>query len=182
MRNETKTLNISFNELCAWQGFLEGKGDGTYNCVKKWTVEFEDGVEVDIKVCDGGPDGTPFVDPVIFHNGHEIGCLDADDTLAGEYLFHKCRDIDYIVIIPDTIELAKDGQHKYRIVEEWLGQQDNETLGMIDITTLATARGSVGVIDRGSTIEDVMERADHYEEILDDLFERATLQFKATGP
>ena len=73
------------------------------------------------------------------------------------------------------------GQDKYSIVDEWLKKQDDETLGIIDITTLAETRGSVPLIDRVAVQEDIMQRADHYEEILDSLYERATMKFEATG-
>jgi len=179
-----QTLNISFCELLSWQDFLEkGGGDGD-EVVKTFTADFGDKgegeVSVDIKICDVR-DGIPFIDAVMFQDGHEVGCLDVDDVIAGEYPFLKVLKDDYIVVIPDTIELAKEGQNKYRTVEAWLETQDDETIGMIDITTLAEIRGSTPLIDRTAVLEDVMQRADHYEEILDSLYERATMTFSADG-
>lgn len=185
MKKESITLNVSFSDLCDCQDFLDGQGEETYDCIKKFTAVFTDNVEADIKICDGGKGGSPFVDAVLFHKGHEIGCLDAGDTLAGTYLFHKCRNINYEVIIPNCINAAKYEQDKYRdkqsIIKEWLDKQDNDTLNMIDATTLLEIQGSSPVIDRSAIIEEIMQRIDYYEEILDSLYERATIKFEAKG-
>jgi len=63
------------------------------------SLSFEDGIEVDIKVCNGDP---PFVDAVLFKDGHEISVVQPDgDTLDGEYHFcpNGCNEDEYLVII-----------------------------------------------------------------------------------
>lgn len=177
-----KVINISFNELSAWQDYLDNKGNETGGVVTKYTADFgetEDGhIEVDIKVVDAEQ---PFVDPVIFQDGHDVGCLEVDDTLAGEYIFSGFLKNTYVVIIPDTIAEARPLQDKYQAVAKWLENLDDETLDTVDKTTLAEVQSGAKMVDRIAAIEDVLQRCDHYEEILDSLYERATIKFSANG-
>ena len=99
----TKTVHIPSKKLQELQNFLDSiEGDGTQNTVETFTVEFGDrgygDIQVDIKVCDGHP---PFVDPVIFRNGHEITCLEPDGDLLGEYIFSDIDGVDYIVYVEE---------------------------------------------------------------------------------
>lgn len=51
------------------------------------TLSFHFGnmIEADIKVCNG--DTGPWVDSVLFDEGHEVNVLEPSDTLEGEYPF-----------------------------------------------------------------------------------------------
>ena len=68
---------------------------GDHEIVETFTVDFGEGIEADIKVCNGD---TPFVDPVIFENGSELCCIDVCDEIDGEYHF-LVDDITYIAVI-----------------------------------------------------------------------------------
>lgn len=85
----TRTIEVGKSKAKELQEFLDSKGDGSIGTVETFTANFgndETGlVEVDIKVCDGN---TPFIDAVIFVDGCDCGCLDVEDTLVGEYIFH----------------------------------------------------------------------------------------------
>jgi hypothetical protein len=168
MRHE-KTINIPFNDLSAWQDFLDGKGDGTLSCVKTFTAVFGDKgeghVEVDIKVCDGGKDGTPFVDPLLCQDNCDAGCLDVTDTIAGEYVFDGFLKDTYVVIIPDSIEAAKEGQRQYRAIEQWL-----QSLPYDQIMLVANlhVKSMIAEIDINNNIDTILS----YCENDDELFER----------
>lgn len=169
MKHETK-IEISFNDLSAWQDFLDGKGDGTLNCVKTFTAEYGDcgegSISIDIKVCEGGKDSTPFIDAVMFQDGNDVGCLEVRDTLAGEYVFQNYLKDTYVVIIPDSIEAAKGGQKKYREVEKWLRSLDDARLRSID----DELKSSNLTIDRGFTIETILEHCAGDDDVLDKLY------------
>ena len=68
------------------QAFLDSKGRDKVGTVDVFSANFGNGVEIDIKVCDGD---TPFIDAVLFVNGCDSGYLDAGDTLLGEYVFEN---------------------------------------------------------------------------------------------
>ena len=59
------------------------------------TAKFEDGYEIDIKVCNGHG---PFVDPVLFRHGSELIVGEVGGQLNGEYIF-ACDDKEFIVIV-----------------------------------------------------------------------------------
>ena len=100
MSKYTKHVAISKTEIEKLQEFLDGRGEGTINVIKVFTVKFEDSIEknieVDIKICDGD---TPFVDAVMFQNGNEVGCLEPTDTLVGEYIFQDFLKNTYEVFV-----------------------------------------------------------------------------------
>ena len=50
-----------------------------------FTVGFGDGIEADIKVCNG--DTGPWIDAVLFDQGHEVGLLEPGTVLLGKYPF-----------------------------------------------------------------------------------------------
>lgn len=167
---EEKTINISFNDLSAWQSYLNDTATGDRGCVKKFTAVFTDGVEVDIKVCNSF-EGTPFVEPILFRNGRQIGELDVRDRLAGEYIFSDFRQCSYVVNIPDTIELAKEKQEQYRAIKEYLHGQKDEQLKSIEEAT----RPRTEAIDRDFAIDVILGRCDD-NKMFKTLCELATLK------
>ena len=51
------------------------------------TLDFGGGIQADIKCCNGSHDSGPYVDPVLFDNGHEVQSLEVRDTFVGLYWF-----------------------------------------------------------------------------------------------
>lgn len=170
MRQES-IFDISFNELSAWQDFLNGKGDGTLNCVHTFIAEFGDrgegDIKIDIKVCDGGRDGTPFIDTVLFQDGSEVGCLDVRDTIAGEYEFAGFLVDTYIVTIPDTIEAAKEGQRRYRVIEQWL--QDMPYIHLMVLENSITKLPNIE-LDKTVNIDNILEFCKSNDEMFEHLY------------
>ena len=86
---QEKTILIDSKTAKKYQKILDIK-EGFYPDAGEMEVlvllktSFGDGIEADIKICNGD---TPFVDPVIFQNGQEIQCLEVRDKLVGAYIF-----------------------------------------------------------------------------------------------
>jgi hypothetical protein len=60
--------------------------------------------EVDIRVVNGlDPEDAPWIDAIIFEDGHEVGCLDVRDAIVGSYEFH---DQGVVVEIPEPASPA----------------------------------------------------------------------------
>ena len=106
----TQTIKIPKAQAKELQAFLDSKGEGGCDVVETFSAHFvEQGIGVDIKVCDGD---TPYVDPVLFevvettdpseikagikYNWHELGPIEVSDELVGEYYFEDGDD-EYIV-------------------------------------------------------------------------------------
>jgi len=91
----TQTIYIPREELDEMNRILEMSQPlddaGETEVIATYTADFGDGVEADIKVCNG--DG-PFVDPVLFRDGQEICVIEVADELDGEYIFE-------VDILPD---------------------------------------------------------------------------------
>lgn len=99
--NYKKTIKIPKEKAEELQKFLDGEGEGTMNTVATFTTGFphtesSGSVEIDIKVCDGA---NPFVDPVMFQDGSEVGCLECADELLGEYVFSGFLKDTFTVIV-----------------------------------------------------------------------------------
>lgn len=99
-----RTIEIGYDELKDIENILQTPGNNTCDVLRTFTAVFEDGIEVDIKVCDSSDDTTPYIDPVIFDKGQEILCLEVRDNLLGEYLFSVRQEkergdsVDYYVV------------------------------------------------------------------------------------
>jgi hypothetical protein len=103
---QKRTIYVSRDEYQALQGYLDGKDFvedvGRDDVIKTFTVDFGGGLEVDIKVCNG--DG-PYVDAVLFLDGHEVEVLEPSDELLGEYPFNYNGDsytVDIQVKVAET--------------------------------------------------------------------------------
>lgn len=70
------------------QGVLDSNtSDPEYDkdgVIDRFTAVFGGGWEADIKVCNG--DG-PYIDPVLFKDGHEVNVLEVREALLGDYVF-----------------------------------------------------------------------------------------------
>lgn len=70
---------------------------GKDSVIDTFTAVFEDGREVDIKVCSG--ETNCFIDAVIFErNGCEIEAIEPRDSLLEEYFF-EVDNVNYIVLL-----------------------------------------------------------------------------------
>lgn len=70
---------------------------GKDSVIDTFTTVFEDGREVDIKVCSG--DSNCFIDAVILDkNGCEIEAIEPQDSLLEEYFF-EVDNVKYIVLL-----------------------------------------------------------------------------------
>ena len=99
--NYRQTIKVPKDKVAELQKFLDGNGEGTMNTVATFTAQWPNtessgSVEIDIKVCDGA---NPFVDPVMFQEGSEVGCLECADELLGEYVFSQFLKDTFTVIV-----------------------------------------------------------------------------------
>ena len=90
----TKTLEIPKDELERWNKLLqlddidyEKEGFGKYETVWRRTVKFDDGCEIDIKVCSAAPeDHDLWCEAVLFDSlGCQLDMTDAYWDLGGEW-------------------------------------------------------------------------------------------------
>jgi hypothetical protein len=77
-------LEIPAEQLQSLQQFLDSPGVDRVATLATFTADFGNGMEADIKMCQGDP---PFVDAVLFDCGSEVAILEVSDALEGEYLF-----------------------------------------------------------------------------------------------
>ena len=100
------TIRIPKTEAKELQTLLSGNKpcDKSGDTIQTFTGSFENGYEVDIKVCNCSDKfGAPWVDAVLFdNNGSEILCLDVRDTLLGEYVFNDGIEM-YVVNVIATV-------------------------------------------------------------------------------
>ncbi len=93
----TERITISKDELKDIKRLLRRKtedknvGDVPYT----YTVRFSNGMEADIKVCNGN---SPYVDAVLFKDGSEVSVLDVSENILGLYDF-KYKNDTYLVIV-----------------------------------------------------------------------------------
>ena len=89
MNKQTTTVFISKKEherlqKLIDQNRMDPKNDRDGIC-QTMTAQFDNGIEADIKICNS--ENGPWIDPVLFFNGSEIGVLEPQYTIEGEYLF-----------------------------------------------------------------------------------------------
>jgi len=100
------TIRVPKSEAKELQALLSGNSpcEKSGDTIQTFTGSFENGYEVDIKVCNCDDKfGAPWVDAVLFDNkGSEILCLDVRDTLLGEYIFNDGIEV-YVVNVVATV-------------------------------------------------------------------------------
>ena len=98
---ETMTIKIPQHELDQINPWLESDEQvpdaGECEVLKTYTANFSDGIEADIKVCNG--DTGAWIDAVLFDYGNEINLLEPRYTLVGEYIFDAGTYGTFTVII-----------------------------------------------------------------------------------
>ena len=87
------------NKILARETGLEDTKEG--NIIQTFYADFPiNNFQVDIKVCNGSKDSSPWIDCVLFdEKGNELACFVGEgETLQGEYQFHYIED-KYNVIV-----------------------------------------------------------------------------------
>lgn len=64
--------------------------------IEKFIFSFGDQIEADIKVCSG--QNNCFIDPVLFEDGFEVGLLEPEFDLLGEYVF-EFEGKEYVAVL-----------------------------------------------------------------------------------
>lgn len=67
------------------------------------TVDFGNGIEVDIKIC-GSDDGTPWTEAIMFKNGSEVCCTEVGDEFFGEWELEYNGE-EYVVEVVERKEI-----------------------------------------------------------------------------
>jgi len=60
-----------------------------------YTAKFDDGYEVDVKIC-GSDDGKPWTEAVLFHNGSEVCFTEPSEYIIGEWCL-ETEDTSFVV-------------------------------------------------------------------------------------
>lgn len=118
----TKELKKRADEILGSDGPIEGFP--SIHTFETSSAEFPNGIEVDVKVCNGD---TPYVDVVWFQNGNEIGTDEPSDELIGEsslewegveYVLHVKELGEDLWVIPnpeDTVIIPEDDLFRRQI-------------------------------------------------------------------
>ena len=82
-----------FNRMLTWKHLNYEKHEIIkYSTVKTWTVDFENGFEIDIKVCSSEENSPLWCEAVLFYNGFECCCSDIEDELDGTWTLEYNND------------------------------------------------------------------------------------------
>lgn len=76
--------------------------------LETFTVQFENSIEADIKICSG--QSNCFIDPVLYDDGEEVCLLDCEgDFYSGKEFEFKYNNAKYTVVIYDKLKEFEDG-------------------------------------------------------------------------
>lgn len=144
MKHERKII-IPLEEASKLKEILsieEGRCPEYKDCetIATYTAKFDDGIEADIKLCNGD---TPYVDAVLFHNGCEVAVLEVSDTLDGEYAF-TYNNNKYIV----SVEYDKETN----VLEELVGT----LIDYISLLKVSSYNNQTGKIEK---LQNLLNRA-----------------------
>lgn len=64
----------------------DANGINKYATVNRWTVNFGNGYEMDLKVCSANFDDPLWCEVVLFQDGCERECTDVSDDLLGDWV------------------------------------------------------------------------------------------------
>lgn len=95
-------VSIDVNTAKYWNDALslnkqhpDGKESQTLD---EFTVDFGNGINVDIKLCNG--DTGPWIDSILFENGNEIFALEpCSEKVEGEYSWPIGDDTEFLLIV-----------------------------------------------------------------------------------
>lgn len=85
----TETRELPEADIKYFQSILDGETpwptDRPYDdeMITAVTVDFGYGWEIDVNIVKGEP--TPYVDAILFHDGHEVYTWEISETLVGEW-------------------------------------------------------------------------------------------------
>lgn len=84
-----------------------------HSIVERWSVPFHNGYEVDIKVCsNSNEDGDLWCEAVLFRNGVQVSCTDAEYVLNGQWTLYFEDDLFFIVEVDcKESEKIKEGKN-----------------------------------------------------------------------
>tara|TARA_B100001123_G_scaffold360949_1_gene417260 strand:- start:130 stop:429 length:300 start_codon:yes stop_codon:yes gene_type:complete len=98
--SEEVTIYIDAVQADLMQRYLDSDGSDYVRTIQTYTASFSDGVEADVKVCEGNP---PFVDAVLYEDGCEVQIREVSDELLGKYQFFYNGKV-YTVILEEGRE------------------------------------------------------------------------------
>lgn len=94
---------LEMNSLLAQQKRVENQPK---NVIREYSTKFADGFEAVIKVVNGNDGSGPYVDPVLFRDGHELGPLEVRDRLDGFYKFQFAKREPFCVTVTGIAKLV----------------------------------------------------------------------------
>jgi len=106
----TKELVIDKEKAAYIRGILYCEPKTEEDCFGEddaivYTVEFEDGYEMDIKVCGvqfrEGESNLPWTEAVLFRNGQEVCCSEPDDVFFGEWIL-SCKGKEFVAFVKEA--------------------------------------------------------------------------------
>ena len=76
-----------------------------------YTAQFDDGREVDVKLCISDEENTNWCEAVLFDHGCEIACSEVEEEFFGEWSFEVDDDDDGLIhrYVVDVVEENKEG-------------------------------------------------------------------------
>lgn len=173
MNTHTEKLKIPESDVAEYQSLMdEGfdygeRGVAKYATVKNWTVKFPDGLEMDVKVCSSN-DGDPlWSEAVLFENGSERGCTEAQDELLGEYSVERPDGTVYTVEVVAESD-AEETESRFVAVVRASAVRDAQIAKTADADLAdddawydyPTAEVFLGVLN--GTYDDVLSYAAHF--------------------
>jgi hypothetical protein len=81
-----------------------------------FTADFGNGIEADIKIVNA-EDG-PYIDPILFDKGSQVGLLDVEYKLADEFVF-EYDNVEYAVSIRPKDKDEEEEVDTYRVPCTW---------------------------------------------------------------
>lgn len=113
---EKKVLYLSQEKLAKYEALMSGEVDydrngvKSYETVDSWTVDFGDGLEMDIKVCagDAHQNDPLWTQGVLFENGAECGCTEVYDQLVGDFVCMRDDELYIVTVLPEGDLTVKD--------------------------------------------------------------------------
>ena len=97
-----------FNRMLTWKHLnYEKHGIAKYSTVKSWTVDFENGFEIDLKVCSSNTDEPLWCEAVLFFNGSECCCSEVEGSLDGTWDF-EYENEEFVLVVKEKANETLD--------------------------------------------------------------------------
>lgn len=133
-----KVLYLSQERLAKYEALMSGKADydaegiKSYDTVASWTVDFGNGMEMDVKVCasDSHRNDPLWAEAVLFENGAECCCSEVLDRLVGDF---QCVGNDgktyAVTVLPEGDLTIKDASQLLDPSKFFLEEDDELDVG-----------------------------------------------------